>query len=178
MTTRALLRRWAAGLLAAVALSACPQPPPAPPTTGTCDAPGAGAVSTLEVGYAVELTPDFKALHDGDALRTIWGDQGSEMIPLRLRVAGAAPPACLDQKTTVADEQGAPTSSLSVAVPTFAEDDGSRTTHSLYLVLSHSPMVATVTASAGGQQASVTLYRQPPDLGAPDDASATDGAHD
>jgi hypothetical protein len=67
------------------------------------------------------------------------GGQGALMMVLRIGVTGANPPACLAQSTSV--ELDTPPTHFgvggsSVPLNTYAQPDGSRLTHDLYVVLS------------------------------------------
>jgi hypothetical protein len=156
-TPRDLVR---AGLLAAAALAcAATSAPVTPPEPDVCANPPAGAaIDAIELG-----TGDggaFAALHDGDAADVIQGGQGSDMLPVRLRVHGAAAPACLAQSTEI--RQGADVlASETRPIATTDAGDGTRTTEPIYLVmggLAPTPGgTITVTTTAGGQSATVTL---------------------
>jgi hypothetical protein len=68
------------------------------------------------------------------------GGQGASMMVLRIGVTGVNPPACLSQSTSI-ELDTPPThygvvGGTSVPLNTYAQPDGSRLTHDVYVVLS------------------------------------------
>jgi hypothetical protein len=133
-----------------------------PPPTDSCATPSAGSADTLEVGAAssADLTgmpTAFAPLSDGDGMALIRGPQGANMIGLVLRVSGSAAPACLGQQTTVTDTGGARITAASPPLATYAQPDGTRLTHPLWLPADY-PATFVVSVAAGGQAVTLHLH--------------------
>ena len=110
----------------------------APPPTDSCAAPTAGSVDGVEIGAAgaADLNGQpspFVALADGDGVPLVRGNQGANMIGLVYRVSGASAPTCLAQHTTVVDGSGNKITSSTPPLATYAQPDGTRITHPLWL---------------------------------------------
>jgi hypothetical protein len=155
----------AAAALASVATSG---PGPTPPEPDVCDqppAPGDGAsIDAIEIGRADGAVQTFTPLADGDTVTVEIGGQGASMLPIRLRVHGAAAPACLAQTTEVRLDDPPQTLVASETRPIATSDAGgdARTTDAIYLVLDVLPpdTGVTVTTTADGATATVRLQLQ------------------
>lgn len=148
----------------------CGSPSPQP---DTC-APGSAApVDALELG-AGEDGP-FQPIATGSVVHPVYGGQGAIMVLFRLRARGASVPACMQQRTTVADSSGQVVARSDAALMT--EPDASlpnaRATELIYLpgALPPAGSLIVVTATAGGQTATGTFtlgavgnFPEPPDL--------------
>jgi hypothetical protein len=131
-----------------------------PPPDACAGADGAGLMlSSLEIGPGTNGA--FQAWRDGDVVPIVYGGQGGRMITVRVRIRGAALPACLPQKTTVLLAEGTQLGYEPSPLVTYAEADGSRTTKPLYVQLfgsfsSGSALIVRV--EAGDQSTSRSLY--------------------
>jgi hypothetical protein len=135
---------------------------PAPPPTDRCAAPSTGSVDSLEVGAAsaADLAGQpttFAPLHDGDGMALIRGAQGANMLGFILRVSGASAPACLAEETSVTDTGGAPITAATPPLTTYAEADGTRLTHPLWLPADY-PVSFVLAVAAGSQSVSLHLH--------------------
>lgn len=177
-------RRGAAGHAALIALScvaAC-GPRPGPPAADSCDGPRADGISTLSVGPSSGFG-DYHAWIDGDVPSTTSGGQGAPMLVLRIAVAGATPPSCLQQSTAV---EVAPFAGAAFelagrdATPrkTYAQPDGSRLTDNIYVVLDFLGASLKVTTTVGAATVTRVLGVTPPDMSAGVDLGAFDAGHD
>ena len=68
-------------------------------------------------------------------MELVTGSQGSPMLPMRMRVRSAGEASCLPQQTVVTDEAGARVAGDDHPIRAYAQDDGSRVTRTLYLIL-------------------------------------------
>ena len=132
--------------------------PAGPPPEDSCSTPSNAGVATLEVG------PDsdpFVPFTDGQMVTFLIGGQFASMLPVRLRVGGANPPACLGQRTTLTDDMGNEMARDKDPRATYT-DGAFRTTHALYLVLfdDFAPPAhpLTLTVTVGSKAVTRTLY--------------------
>ncbi len=144
---------------ASVATSQVAEPLPEP---DACDSPQPGAtIDMLEIGVEAAGTAPFEAYEDGAPVTLVIGGQGSSMVPLRIRVAGEATPACLSQTTQArAGVAGEEIGSESSPLRTYDLGDGTRATETLYLPLYYSPQVGStleLEVSSGGTTTTVAL---------------------
>jgi hypothetical protein len=108
------------------------------PPTDSCAMATAGSVDSVELGAAGaadlkgQPTP-FAPLADGDGVPLVTGNQGANMIGLVFRVSGATAPSCLQQHTTIVDGGGNKIASSTPPLATYAQPDGTRLTHPLWL---------------------------------------------
>ena len=122
----------------------------------------AGSVDTLELGAATAtdlaggVTP-FAPLHDGDGVTLLHGAQGASMLGFVMRVSGAPAPSCLGQSTTVTDSAGVRVTGASPPLATYAQPDGTRLTHPLWLPAAY-PSTFVVGVAAGGQSLALPLH--------------------
>ncbi len=156
------MRLFALAAVAAGALSACGPPSPLAPPTDRCTSPSGAAVDalTLGAGNPADLSggmSPFAALHDGDGMQLIHGGQGATMLGFVLDVAGAADPTCLGQTTTITDSMGGAVTASSAPLTTYAQSDGTRVTHPLWLPAAY-PSDFVVATSAGGQSLTLHLH--------------------
>ena len=132
------------------------------PPIDTCSVPSPGSVDQLDVGAA---TPDdldgiattFTPLVDGDGVPLIRGSQGGTMIGLILRVSGASAPSCLSQQTTVTDSGGARVTAATSPLTTYAQPDGTRLTHPLWMPANY-PATFLVGVVAANQSLALHLH--------------------
>ena len=148
-------------LLSGAGASGCDAGPGAPPTD-SCAMPSAGSVDSLELGAATmgDLTgmpTAFAPLHDGDGMALIRGAQGANMLGFILRVSGSSAPSCLGQQTIVTDTAGARITTSTPPLATYAQPDGTRLTHPLWLPADY-PTTFVVSVAAGGQTATLHLH--------------------
>jgi hypothetical protein len=124
------MRRW---LLIALALTqvggVCGSGPNIPEPDGCAQGASAGTLSSVEIGGG---TDPFAPLADGDVTPKVLGGQGGSMVVVRLRLRGTDVPSCLAQRTIVYAASGAELDEEGVALLTYPEADGSRTTKALY----------------------------------------------
>jgi hypothetical protein len=135
---------------------------PGPPPTDSCATPSGGSVDSLEVGAAsmadlAGAPTTFAPLHDGDGMALIRGAQGANMIGLVFRVSGSAAPACLGQQTTITDASGARITGASPPLATYAQPEGTRLTHPLWLPADY-PATFVVAVTAANQSVSLHLH--------------------
>jgi hypothetical protein len=145
--------------LAATPLLGCPAPAPfTPPAPDSCAKPEPGALTTLEIGPGdFDDQAPFQPWKDGDEVHMIRGGQGGLMIGVRIRVTGAgALPTCLPQVTHVKAEGGKELQKVATALKTYAVQDGSRVTRTLFMALDV-PERFQVAVEAGGLQTLRTL---------------------
>src|SRR5262249_5904612 len=117
------------------------------------------AVDTVEIGTGDDDT--FTALHDGDPVTLAFGGQGASVMPVRIRLSGAATPSCLTQSTTVAIGQELLGQSHS-PLKTYAQTDGTSLTKPDYIVLERPPSSTetfAITVAAGQRTVSVQVQR-------------------
>ena len=149
-------------LLALVGALGC-GPRPSGPTTDSCATPSSGSVDSVELGAASAAdlnggsSSPFTLLHDGDGMTLVHGGQGATMLGFTLRVTGASAPSCLGQKTTVNDADGAFVTQSTAPLTTYAQPDGSRTTHPVWMPAEY-PATFVVTTAATGQSVTVHLH--------------------
>lgn len=134
----------------------------APPATDSCATAGAGTVDSVQVGAAgandlAGQPSAFVALSDGDGVPLIHGNQGANMIGLVYRVFGAAAPACLGQRTQIVDGSGAPITSSTPPLATYAQPDGTRLTRPLWLPADY-PMQFVVDVTCADKALSLHLH--------------------
>lgn len=145
------------GIVVAIAALGC-DAPSAPPVD-RCAAPSAGSIDRLEVGAAMPsafgVQQPFAPLADGDTMKLVRGPQGADMLGFVLRIFGASAPACLGQELVVTDAMGARVTSSSAPLATYAEADGTRLTHGLWLPAAYPPSFV-VSVAAASQ--SLTLH--------------------
>lgn len=170
------IRRWLPLLVPAFAASCfginlCG--PPGPPPPDSCTGDSSSGVDTVEVG------PDsdgFVPFTDGQVVNFITGGQGSFMLPVRIRVGGASPPACLSQHTTLTNDKGDEMGRDKDPRATYP--DGSfRTTRTIYLVLfgyAEPGHALTLTVTVGQKSVTRTIYYGQKPSGGSDAATADD----
>jgi hypothetical protein len=117
---------------AALWFSLASGPGPGVPDPDSCETPGVGTLSTVELGTADEGT--FSPLQSGQAVDLVFGGQGGAMVPVRLRLSGSDVPSCLAHMTEVYYD-GQQIASDSVPVHTYEDDGGARSTKAMFLVL-------------------------------------------
>lgn len=88
-------------------------------------------IEQLEVGEGTES--QFVALVDQQAVRAAIGPQGGAMLPIRIKLTGSNLPACLEQRSSLKLENEEFAVSMAF-LNTYAQPDGSRTTHAHYLI--------------------------------------------
>ena len=135
---------------------------PGPPPTDSCAAPTAGSVDSLEVGAAstadlAGMPTAFAPLSDGDGMALIRGAQGANMLGFILRVSGSAAPSCLAEQTTVTNTSSARITSATPPLATYAQPDGTRLTHPLWLPADY-PATFVVGVTAANQSVSLHLH--------------------
>ncbi len=149
-------RLWSPVAVAVLALTTCfsgciPAPPAGPPSDN-CTKATPGGIDGVELGAATSADlagapTTFAPLHDGDGLSLLYGSQGATMLGFILRVSGDSAPACLGQQTVVDDPSGAFVTSATAPVTTYAQPDGTRVTHPMWLPAAYPPnFVVSVTA--------------------------------
>ncbi len=154
----------------------CNPAPSGPPPEDTCTGGSADGVDTIEVGPNVDPFVPYK---DGDEPNFVLGGQGFAMLPIRIRVGGPNPPACLAQRTVVLDSRGYESGIDND--PRAAYPDGRyRTTgsgdHALYVVLGYGPSTPLeLSVTVGGKAVIRTLGGLPPDDGGAPDGAGSDG---
>jgi hypothetical protein len=120
----------AAAALASVATSAPPLPEP-----DTCSSPPAElSLDLLEIGPGDDGNSAFVPFVDGDEIPIVVGGQGSDMIVLRIRIAGEDAPACLPQTTRVLSG-GVQVAGETRPLTTVDAGDGTRVTPPIYMIL-------------------------------------------
>lgn len=149
-----------------------------PFVTDSCDTPAAGSAVSLEIG-SVESGP-FMPWVDGTVAHVVYGSQGGTMIPVALRLRGPDVPGCLVQDTRVLRYTDDALIDLSSSpLRTYAEDDGTRTTKSIYLVMSYDTQLGDavrIRANAAGQSAELVVFVD--HVGSPDAAVPDGGPQD
>lgn len=144
-------------LVAAVGLSLASTLDPgegAPPDPDSCAGATASGATAVTLGHAGE---PFAAMADMDAAEIIAGTQGSDMLPLRLRVEGLDAN-CVSQLTEIRDASGVIATS-NIGLATYPDGEG-RVTMDHYLILGafiETGAELTVSTTAGGATASVVL---------------------
>ncbi len=145
-----------------------PFPPPDSCFALSPDTPGAGTVDSLAIGPTEEQL--WRPLLDGD-FPTLLIDEPCAII-MRLGVTGSPPPDCLAQTTIVNWMGHGQTARDTTPRHTYPQEDGSRRTHDMYLMLGScdgpNGIIVDVTVIAG--QKMITRHfdrtRPPPfDLG-------------
>ena len=130
-----------------------------PPEPDSCGEAVDGVVDALEIGPERGYEQSFEPWAASDTAMISSGAQGGDMLGVTLRVTGAAPPACLAQRTRL--EAGGEVVESSVPLHTYEEPDGSRTTSTLWLVFdgARPPLGSEVdlVAEAGGRAVSSRL---------------------
>ncbi|HUH00452.1 MAG TPA: hypothetical protein VML75_00575 [Kofleriaceae bacterium] len=154
--------------------------------TDSCDTPATGAAAMLEIG-SVEEGP-FNPWAEGQVVPAVFGSQGGTMIPVALRLRGPDVPPCLFQDTQVLHYTTRELiDSTSSPVRTYGQDDGSRTTKSMYMIMRYDTNLGDavrVVATAAGQSAERVVFvdrvgspdAAVPDAGPDDAAQDPDGA--
>lgn len=159
------LTRWLHPLLFSLLfapLAACPGSGGGPlPEPDQCASPAAGAVvDTLEVD--VSEVGAFTPVADDAIVSLVRGGQGGQMLPVRLRITGAAAPACLAQTTQLS--LGANLAGFVDAPLSTYADGAARTTKVLYVIL-YAPIrvgeTFTLQTSAGGKTLTRRLWYGP-----------------
>ncbi|HLU65169.1 MAG TPA: hypothetical protein VKZ63_02775 [Kofleriaceae bacterium] len=150
-------------LLALPSLGTVCARPPGPPEPDACDDPGASALTSLEIGPGREPGQPFIAWAEADTAVITTGPQGGDMLGVALRAAGNPPPACLQQRSRLSGDGVAIEEEL--AIRTYEEGDGSRTSHTLWLVFDDRvPKLGSeveLVTEAGGLSASTRLTIAP-----------------
>jgi hypothetical protein len=149
--------------------------PPGPPPPDVCDTPSTDGVTKVSVGafpLDADDTQPVVPLVDGDMPRFATGGQGLTMLPLRLRLDGPSPPACVAQATRVIGPMGMELAHSMNPLETYAQPDGSRTTKAEYLVIGGPQPSVDVQVVVGTLTTQVHLGEPWPDMGAPDDTAA------
>lgn len=132
------------------------------PPADRCATPSSGSVDRLELGAATtddlagNPTP-FAPLADGGGVTLLRGAQGADMLGFVLRVSGGAAPDCLDQRTDISDTGGARVTSSATPLATYAQPDGTRLTHPLWLPAEY-PLSFVVDVAAAGQSLTLHLH--------------------
>lgn len=154
--------------------------------TDTCDTPETGAAVVLELG-SVEDGP-FSPWADGQVVPAVFGSQGGTMIPVALRLRGPDVPSCVFQDSRVLHYTSLELiDSNSSPVRTYGQDDGSRTTKSMYMIMRYDTDLGDavrIVATAAGQSAERVVFvdrvgspdAAVPDAGREDAAPDPDGA--
>jgi hypothetical protein len=154
--------------------------------TDSCDTPAVGASVMLEIG-SVEDGP-FNPWAEGQVVPAVFGSQGGTMIPVALRLRGPDVPSCLAQDTRVLHYTDRELiDSNSSPVRTYSQDDGSRTTKSMFMVMRYDINLGDavrVVATAAGQSAERVVFvdrvgsadAAVPDAGPEDASPDPDGA--
>ena len=122
----------AATVLWAALLGGCPVSPGVP-DVDSCANPNAITVESLEIG-APTLDSVFQPWMDNDPVAFVIGDQGSAMIPMRIRLRGAIG-GCVFQHTTFTDAGGELFFESSVALGIYRQSDGSFVTNTHWLIV-------------------------------------------
>lgn len=127
-------------------------------------------IDNLELGPGSDATDEaagFFRYSDGSRGDYLTGGQGLTMIRVRIRVTGAHAPACLGQLTGLSSGSFS-RGSDDVPRVTYAQPDGTRVTHNMFIVLdpSYNDAPNVLTTTVGGLTARVMLD-QGPDLGIP-----------
>jgi hypothetical protein len=150
--------------VALLGLGGCSAPPSgAVPATDTCTSPSGAAVDTLSLGAGnpADLTSGtespFAPLHEGDGMLVVRGGQGASMLGFVYSLSGAAAPTCLEQSLRVTDSAGETVTASTASLTTYAQPDGTRQTHPLWLPASY-PATFAVTCAAGGQAVTLHLH--------------------
>jgi hypothetical protein len=151
------------GVLLALACALGCGPRPSVPATDSCASPSSGSVDSVELGGTTSadlnggVPATFTPLHDGDGMSLVHGGQGATMLGFVLRVTGASAPSCLGQQTSVTDTDGARVTASTAPLTTYAQPDGSRETHPIWLPADY-PATFVVTSAATGQSVAVHLH--------------------
>jgi hypothetical protein len=140
----------------------CGPAPAIVPSTDSCVTPSAGSVDNVEIGAATAADlaghpTMFAPLADGDGVTLLRGAQGSTMLGFILLVSGAQAPACLGQQTTVTDAGGARITAVSTPLSTYAQPNGTRLTHALWLPADY-PASFSVSVAVPGKSLALHLH--------------------
>jgi hypothetical protein len=133
---------------------------PGVPEPDRCDhLPTSVRVDSLELGSG---NPDslFQPWADEAVIPVTTGGQGSAMFPVRLRLRGPSVPACLPQRTVVTNVVGGTVALEASPLKTYEQEDGSRLTRTLWLVLDdeHAVDFATVETRVEGKTSTRTIW--------------------
>jgi hypothetical protein len=111
----------------------------APPAPDAClgAAQQRAEIDQVEIGAGDDA--EFQPLAENAEVRVVRGPQGGDMIPLRIRVSGASPPACLQQSTSVEQPATQVSGMLATPLATYPDAPGTRATRTLYVVLNGVP---------------------------------------
>ena len=140
------------------ALCVTPDPPPPP---DDCSTPGDQPIGAIALGPERLDGHPFEPWSATDTAYVTHGAQGGSMLGISLELAGDLLPACLAQRTEL--RQGADVHAVAdVAINTYEEAGGTRTTSTLWLVFEGGfyPQVGSeldVVSQAGDLTASVHL---------------------
>jgi hypothetical protein len=118
---------------------------------------------TLGAGNPADLSggsSPLMPLSEGSGIQVVRGGQGLMMLGFVLSVSGASAPDCLSQTLVVSFTDGGVITQSSAPLTTYAEADGTRQTHPLWLPASY-PMTFAVDAEAGGQSLLLHLHLDP-----------------
>lgn len=127
-----------------------------PPEPDACDrANPAPATTTLAIGRAG--SDAFRPFRHGESPPYQTGGQGTDMIVLRLELAGEALPACASFDVKVRDEEGLSVGAWRGPLRTYESDPAVRVTRDLYVLLDSTPGLVQVIASVGSVQTEVWL---------------------
>ena len=108
--------------------------PPEPPPPDDCSSPGGEPLAGIALGPERLIGQPFQPWADSDTAYITHGAQGGDMLGVSLDVSGAAPPACLAQRTEVRRGDRV-LASTDYPVNTYDEaGDGSRTTNTMWLI--------------------------------------------
>lgn len=156
-------------------------------TCETPEAPRQGAVSELQIGGpegdAGQNTP-FVQLLNGAGVSVVRGSQGADMIVVRLRLRGSAPPRCVAVSVKVTGDKGLSISEVQEPLRTYPEGVGtlpSVFTRDVYLPGGYSQVLGfgvQVTAQAADASATAQLHVRSQSCGSVDRCVDGCGADD
>lgn len=150
-------------IAAAVALSAASGPGGDPiPEPDTCNSGQVGSVGAIEIGDPDESS--FVPLGNGDAVNFAVGGQGTDMLPIRIRISGSDLPECLAQSTRVVYD-GNTIATESSPLQTYEDEAGTRATRAVYVIMADIPPTSgdsfDVSTTVGTVTTTLTLMRAP-----------------
>jgi len=102
------------------------------PDPDTCELASAGTVDAVEIGDDDESS--FVPLDDGASADFAVGGQGTDMFPMRIRIAGPDLPECLAQSTELVYD-GTVIASTNEPLQTYADAAGTRATHAMFVII-------------------------------------------
>jgi hypothetical protein len=145
------------------------------PRPDDCQPGSAVGVDSFEIG-AGHLDGSFIPWMDGSLPSFAVGGQGSTMLVMRIRISGANPPSCLQQKTVVTvSSSSSETGRDTTPRKTYEAGSGQRVTDDMYIIIDDNIYGGlTVTTTIGALEVTRHLGKYAPDLSASRDLQPTD----